>query len=182
VLPGPEEASESKLALAELALEEGRAAEAERGAREARAAFEDGRRPDKTALALAVEARSFLIQGKQAEAETTIERARDLIAGNQEPEIRLRVTMAGARVRASSGAVDQAIRDLETALVESRRLGLDFLRFPILLTLGQIELDAGRTDTGGTRLESLMREAQARGFGLTAQKAQAALRARRFAR
>jgi hypothetical protein len=71
----------------------------------------------------------------------------------------------------ASGKTPDAEKTLLHAAEEARKAGLLDQQFEIKLALGETEIKAGKRATGQARLNSLEREAKARGFLLIARKA-----------
>jgi hypothetical protein len=68
-----------------------------------------------------------------------------------------------------------AIRRLRSLVEEATARGNLFLAFEARLPLAEIEIRAGQREIGRSHLASLEKDAAARGFGLIARKARAAL-------
>jgi tetratricopeptide (TPR) repeat protein len=171
--------AESRLALAQILLEEGRTAEAASAAREAATEFQTETVPDLEAAAYALLARSWLEQGKSEEARKAAKSAVSCSARSQEPMTRISVAITAARVRAasyphaSSGVerAAQAIHDLQALANEAKRYTFLGLQFEARLAEAQVNRDSGNINDGIRQLASLAEEAHAKGFGLIARKA-----------
>ncbi len=171
--------AESRLALARVSLEEGRAVEAESAAREAASEFKAENVPDLEAVAYALLARSLLEQGKSEEAQKAAKSAVSYSTRSQEPMTRISVAITAARVRAaaypqsSSGVkgASQVIHDLHALANEARKYTFLGLEFEAMLAEAQVKLDSGKTNEGVAQLASLAEEAHVKGFGLIARKA-----------
>ena len=173
--------AESQLDLADLSLEEGRPpSEAEAAATQAAETFQKQKLRDEEASARAVLARSLLAQGKFADAKEAIDRAVALSAKSENPQIRLGVGIAAARVEAHDGqrspsaTATSAKNRLLAALATARKLGFLGIVFDAKLALGEIERESGHADAGRRRLAALEKEAKAAGFRLMERKAAAA--------
>jgi tetratricopeptide (TPR) repeat protein len=171
--------SEPRLALARVAIAEGRAAEAEAMARQAAQAFGKDKASDFEASAHGVVADALLAQGKLAEAWQAAGRASALAGKSQSQRVRLAVAIVSARVRAAGRApadTAAALRSLQAVRAEAEKADRRGLALEAELALGEVELLAGHSAAARARLETLERDATARGYGLVASKA-AALRA-----
>ncbi|HEY6251384.1 MAG TPA: tetratricopeptide repeat protein [Candidatus Angelobacter sp.] len=174
--------AESRLALASVLLEEGKAAEAEANASAAATEFQAEKVPDLEAIAYALVSRSQLEQnhGKLGDARAAAERAVWLSAKSQEPLIRLFVAIVAARVASdpAAGASKQisaaALHRLQSILAEAHKFGFFELELEAQLAMGEIEMRSGRTTAGRARLAALAKAASAKDYGLIARKAAAA--------
>jgi tetratricopeptide (TPR) repeat protein len=169
-------ATESRLALAELSLDEGRASEAEAAARASAEAFRAEKMEDLEGGAWLVVARALVAQGKAAASREPAREASRLLRSSQDRPTRLALAIAlarleGARDAAAAASVSAKLRD---AAAEAARMGHVALELEARLALAELNArGAGRSEPdSAARLE---RDARARGFGLIAAKA-AALR------
>ena len=170
--------SASRIALAELALEEGLAGEAALEMRRAAQDFQERAWAEAEAQARLVLARAELAEGRPAEARKSIRRARFLTGRMGELRIGLRVDIEAARVLAAEAAAatrSEAVDLLEAARAAAARAGFQGLELEAGLALGQVELRLDCTAEGLARLEALVERAEALGFGLIAAKALVAL-------
>jgi tetratricopeptide (TPR) repeat protein len=167
-------AAESRLALAELSIEQGRQGEAQAMAQTAADEFRKERESEFEAAAYSIEARSLLAAGKTNEAASTIAKADELMHGTEDREARFLVGIDDARVLAAQGNAADAIAKLRPILVEATKYGYLSYELEARVELYQIEMKSGRTPEARGELASLAKEAQARGFGLIRRKAKAA--------
>ena len=159
-------AAESRSALAGIALEEGHAADAERLAAEAATVFAAQSAPDNEAMARAVIALAMLTQGRRATAVREIERAQSLIKSPQHVLARMPVMIAAARVN-SEGNPAAALSSLESIRIDAVKRGIARSEFDARRAIAQIE--GRRSLTAGAKsIETLRKDANARGFGLYA--------------
>ena len=165
---------ESRVALAEIAVDEGRFAEGEGLARPAAEQFAAEKMFDQAAVAYAMLARARLAQGKIAGARQAIDRATTFSGKIGDRFVVLSVAMTAARVRAASGQPTAAVKSLEATAEEATTIGFVELRLRALLALGELEMQLGNSAAGRLRLETIEKEAAARGFGLIARHAGAA--------
>ena len=163
--------AETRLALASLTLEDGRAGGAEALARQAAEEFQREKMIDREAEAYDRMARALLVQGKTADGRAAIERASSLAAKSQDRRVRLSIDVTRARARAAAGATADAIKSLESTLVDAKNAGFLDLEFDVRLALGEIETQSSRQAAGLARLTALEKDAAALGFGLIAKKA-----------
>jgi tetratricopeptide (TPR) repeat protein len=170
------DASQSRLALADVSLEEGHPSDAEAAARRVVEEFRTQSDADDQAKAEAVLARSFLAQIRLSEAQTAIARARNLLAKSRNRDARIYVSITDARIRAALGKTVEAVRLLENTLRDAQKAGFVGLQFEARLALGEVEMKSGKLPAGRARLEALQGEANTRGFGLIARKADAAIK------
>ena len=163
----------ASLALAALAIEDHRPAEAEARIKDLAEYFRAQKDALREAYAQALLAQSLLAQGRLAEAQTAIDRALRLAAGTQHREYAMDVAIAAARVHAAGGKAGQAVASLNRLINEATRMGFLSYQFQARLALGEIELKSGHGEAGRARLKALAAEATALGFGLIARKATA---------
>jgi tetratricopeptide (TPR) repeat protein len=171
------QAAQSRLELAQLDLEEGKAeSQTEQSIRAALAVFKSEKMLDDELNGEVILVRCLLAQGRIMEAKAALDQARGAVAHNQNPANRLSFKITDARVAAavpdSARAAGQARARSELAecTASARALGFALLEFEARLAIA--ETDSQQNTQGAERrLESLEREAQARGFGLFSQKA-----------
>jgi tetratricopeptide (TPR) repeat protein len=169
-------ATESRIRLAGLDVEEGKVEEAEALARSAAGESQRARQADDEGVARSVLARALLAEGRRSEAREEIARSRALLVKSDREE-RLGLSIVEARLSAASGGSAAATRALESILREAAKGGLVGLELEARLALGEIELKSGKIPAGRARLQSLEKDASARGFRLIARKSAAAIRA-----
>lgn len=166
--------AESRLAMAQLALEEGDAAGAERAARSAADQRHDLHLRDLEAQARATLGRALAAEGKTEAAQQSLREALELTEKSENRWIRLAVLTAAGRVAADGGRIDEARSTLSAAREQARKLGLWIHRLEATLALGQLELEQGNP-RGRIMLEALRREASAKKYHLVARRAAALL-------
>lgn len=169
------DASGIRLCLAEVALEEGKPAEAARLAREV-----VGWSGVKGFLALqtralAVLAEALLAEGRPAQAEEAAQRLRARLARTEDRDLRIFLITAVARVDAAAGRTAEATGALERAVADAARFGLVSAGFEARLALGEIRWSAAGDANGRAILEALRRDAEAAGFRAVAARAAATL-------
>jgi hypothetical protein len=115
--------------------------------------------------------RSLLRQGRTNEASTALAAALRLSEKSQDVTVGIPVILDHAYVMAAGKNFGGAEKAAQQALTRARRLGLFRLQLEASLTLGQIELRAKNPDAAHARLQSLEKNARAKGFELIARKA-----------
>jgi tetratricopeptide (TPR) repeat protein/TolB-like protein len=171
--------ADSELALATLSIETGQFAAAESAALARVTAFQKANATDKEAVARAVLARAQLAQRKIAEASETSRQAEALAQKSEDATVRLTVAIEGARIRAASdrpAEVAESVKVLTSAMADAKKAGLTGLLLQARLALGQVETAHGDRASGRSQLAGVQKDATAKGFGLVARQASAALR------
>ena len=170
--------AETKLALADLSLEETRPpAEQEAAVRQALEVFQTQKTHDDETGAWCVLARALLAQGKAADAKDAVQHARSLAAKSQNPNIRWQTAITAARIEtaernlAHSPAADASRKELATIITKSRELGYLGVELDARLALAEIEMKSGQTTAGGAHLATIEADAKAKGYNLVARKA-----------
>ena len=130
--------AESRAALGALALEEGRASEAESLAREAVVTFAGQAAPDNEAIARATLAQALLAQGRTEPAQQEVDRALALVRNPTHVLARMPVAIAAARVRAASN-IPAAVKELDGVRMEAQTLGLARFEFEARRAAAEIE-------------------------------------------
>jgi tetratricopeptide (TPR) repeat protein/TolB-like protein len=161
---------ESHIGLAELAIEEGNAADGEALARSAADESQRGKQVDNESLARLVLARALLAQRKLVEARTEIARCRSLLDKSENRQDRLALGITDARLSAEAGQRAAAIKAVEAVRGAAAKAGLAGVELEARLARGEIEMRSGNVGAGRARLETLQKDASARGFGLVARK------------
>jgi eukaryotic-like serine/threonine-protein kinase len=164
--------------LARTAIQEGEPERAEVAASNALAYFRQTKNKDGQCAALATLAKSLLSQGKLDAARDASDEALLLSTSSQRFYLRLRTEITAAQVRASSNRsedVREALRSLEAIRLRAEKIGFLESQFEARLAAGEIEMKSTVFDAGRSTLESLEREATAKGFGLIAHQASQSL-------
>jgi tetratricopeptide (TPR) repeat protein len=167
---------ESKLALANVDLEEGHTAQAEASARALLQQFEADPSAEDAALARDLIARACLAQMKLADAKAAVGPAAAYAKSNEDRGIQLAVGLTAARVQAADGDGAGARKALETLVRDAARSGRQDLAFKARLALGELEMSEGREASGRAQLQALQKECAAKGFALIAARAAAPLK------
>ena len=171
--------ADSHLELANLSLESGQPAAAEKLVQQAAAELGDQKAVDEETSCQVLLARALLAQGKLPEAQKAIDRARLISKGTENRETHFSVTTTAARVQAASTQGSnqaQAIGMLKAVVDEAAKARMLPDEFEARLALGEIEIKSGKRDVGRARLATLEKDATAKGFLLIAHKASVAAR------
>jgi tetratricopeptide (TPR) repeat protein/tRNA A-37 threonylcarbamoyl transferase component Bud32 len=161
---------ESELALALIAIEEGKLALAESLSRSAAEKFAEEKLPDSEALAAATRARALLRLGND-EAWPVMVRALSLGGKSQYGGIRLSLGISAARIENALGRGAAAVTRLQSLLPDAKRSGFVGLELEARLTLGEALLGVKDRARGRATLQALAKDAARLGFGLIARKA-----------
>jgi len=172
-------AADVKGALAELALDDGRAVEAATALRAAVEEFQRQGRLDDEATAQVALARALSATGDSTAAKAALERGLELARQSQSVEVRLITVIPAERLRATArpervpcGAPQRnALQSLKAAGAEAARLGFVALELEARLAQGEAEMTCGRTREGRARLLALEKDARPRGFARIAEQA-----------
>jgi eukaryotic-like serine/threonine-protein kinase len=138
--------AESQTSLAELALEEGHAEQAEPFLREAIVEFEKEKAAPDNARATIALSRALRMQGKLNEASRSVAHAKELSQGNPDPALKLPLAIEEARVRAAKSPTGTAGRNehaaarrqLDTVISTARKLGYYRLECEARLALVEV--------------------------------------------
>jgi eukaryotic-like serine/threonine-protein kinase len=170
-------AAEIQTALAVVAREEKRFADGEALVRSAIVTFDKDNSVENAVWARAVLARIFLAQGKLAEAQIQAEKAITLSQQTPSQSPRFEAILADAQVKAKTGKISEAKKELDAMLVSTRKFGYRFYEYEARLLLAEIEL---QSDSAAARphLAALEKDAQDHGLLLIANHAQAAAQGR----
>jgi len=164
---------ESGLMLVRVALEEGRAQEAETRSRDLAAVFRKADAPEQETMAHGLRARALLAVGDVPAAQAELRGAPRLAARVVPPEVRYDYALAEARVQAAAGDVAGATKALEALAATAAQAGLKLYALEARLLLGALEVSSGRAEAGRARLQAAETEATASGLGLLARRARA---------
>jgi class 3 adenylate cyclase/tetratricopeptide (TPR) repeat protein len=159
----------ANLSLSKLALEEGRASDAEGMARQAIQGFQASRMPDNEADARSTLARSLILQGKLADAQREIEAGAKL--GAQDRIVRISLALTGARLKGRTGRQAEARQDLDSLLKEAKEKNLVGLQLEIRLALAELD-SLGDSKGKNSSATTLGQDARKSGYLLVASKAE----------
>ncbi len=127
------------------------------------------------AQALALRSQALLGQGRTAQAWDTAKQAQAVSERSEDLGLRIEVAAAIAPAGAASGESAKALGQLARAAAEAVRTGNFAAGLEARLVLGSLQLRAGNPAAGRAALEQVRRDAEARGFTGTAERALAAL-------
>jgi tetratricopeptide (TPR) repeat protein len=170
-------AAEIQTALGVVALEEKRFTDGEALARSAIVTFDKDNSVANAVWARAVLARIFLAQGKLAEAQIQAEKAITLSQQTPSQSPRFEAILADAQVKAKTGKISEAKKELDAMLVSTRKFGYRFYEYEARLLLAEIELQS-HSAAARPHLAALEKDAQDHGLLLIANHAQAAAQGR----
>jgi TolB-like protein/Tfp pilus assembly protein PilF len=168
--------AESRLALAQLELDEDRPENAEKALREVAALFAAERASDREAEAETMLAQSLRAQRRLAPALEAARRAETVAKNCQRPRVRILASLELARLQEEE-APREGRRQAEAALAEARRIGARGLALEAGLALAEMET-AGGPPPRAEGLLALEQEARAQGFERIARVAADGLRHR----
>jgi tetratricopeptide (TPR) repeat protein len=168
---------ESRISLAALAIEQGKPAEGETRARSAAEESQRTKQADDEIVARAVLARALLAQNKLDEARKAIAQSSALLGKSEDLEVRLGLRITEGRVATASGQSAAALKTFEATRQQAVKAGLVDIELEGRLALGEVEMrSVAKGAAGRARLELLQKAASAKGFGLIARQADAAMR------
>ena len=163
----------TRVAIAELAIEEGHPDAAEGPARETRDDFEKRHKSDDQISATVALVRALLAEGKNADAFKEVGKAAPIAAKSQNLSVQLAFATARARTEAVSQEVGAAKTLLKEALVKATRSGYVGDQLESRLAFEEIDLKSGKSAASRARLDQLQKDAKEKGFDLIAHKAAA---------
>ncbi|MGA9905010.1 MAG: protein kinase [Candidatus Sulfotelmatobacter sp.] len=163
----------TRVAIAELAVEEGHPDAAEVSAREARDEFERSHKRDDQINATVALVGALLAGGKNVEALKEVNKAAAIAAKSQNLSVQLAFAAARARTESASRQTGTAKTLLREALVEATKSGYIGDQLESRLAFEEIELKSGKSAASRARLQQLQKDAKEKGFDLIARKAAA---------
>jgi tetratricopeptide (TPR) repeat protein len=164
-------ATEDRLALGLIAIDEGNPAQAMTDARSAVQEYHSDKRVDREASAHALAAQAPLAQGQPGEAQQAIDAAEHLSAKSGFVATRLSLAITRARVDAALGISTSAMKNLEAARRSAGIAALVAIEFEARFSWAEVALRSGEASSARSALKTLQEDAQAKGFGLVAHKA-----------
>ncbi|MEW6367323.1 MAG: protein kinase [Acidobacteriota bacterium] len=165
-------AEESRLALAEIALEQGRPKEAELAARSAVAEFASRKVFESEVAAAGLLTRALVAQRMVTAARAVMRGVQDRAMSSENLFARLILSPTMARLYAAEGNTAEALARLAIAIKEAKAAGFARIELEARLAQAEIEVSSGHSE-GQAHLEALARDASARQFNLIASKAAA---------
>src|SRR5271157_379952 len=166
--------AETQVALALLSTEEGHPADAEVALRKWKEQFQKEKQADDELTAYIGLIQALLAQTKVADAKLEMEHAEPLAAKSQNLLARLQFALASAWVLIALDNPESARPKLEETLKQVRGRGYIGMEFECRLALAELEKKSGHAAAAQVQLNSLKKNASAKGFGLIARKASAA--------
>jgi tetratricopeptide (TPR) repeat protein len=166
-------AAETRMAIAQLSVEAGKAADAEAPIRRAIEVFKAEKVFRLEALAMAHLAELYVDLGRLPEAESTVAAMKALAEKDTNVEDRASFSHAEARVLAAKGRVADAVRLLRSSIGELRKKKSVRDELENRLLLGQIETRSGDA-AGSRRLDEVRKDAERQGLVALARRAAAA--------
>jgi hypothetical protein len=163
----------SRVAIAELAIEEGHPDAAEGPAREARDELQRAHKSDDQVTATAALVDALLANGKNDDAFKELGKTAPIAAKSQNLSVQLAFAAAKARTEAASQKIGSAKAILKEALAKATKSGYVGYQLESRLALEEMEMKSGKSTTSRARLEQLQKEATEKGFDLIARKAAA---------
>ncbi len=163
----------TRVAIAELAIEEGHPDAAEEPAREVRDEFQRAHKSDDQITAASTLVGALLAEGKKEEAFKEAGKTAPLAARSQNLSVQLAFAVARARAEAASQEMGAAKTILKEALAKATRSGYLGYEFETRLALEELDLKSGKSPASRPRLEQVQKEAKEKGFDLVARKAAA---------
>ncbi len=156
--------------LAMVALADKRYSDGERLAQEGASGYAKVNSAVNEGWARAILARNLLAEGKVPEAEASAAKAVQLATQGVALTPRYEAVLADSRVKARSGKVAEARRELETSIASARKFGYRLYEYQLRLALGEIELSA-RVPSARPQLQAVAKDANAHGALLVARQA-----------
>jgi len=167
--------ADSRMALAEIDIEEDRWTEADGRLQSAIEAYRTRKVVVNEALAQALLSRLRAVAGRTAEASRAMDRATGLLRKSHDLISRLNVGLETGEVTSLSGRHDEARGRVQAILEEATRLGIVPIQLQARLILGRIDLRSGSVNAGRDSLTRLAEDARQRGFLLISRKAASSL-------
>jgi DNA-binding winged helix-turn-helix (wHTH) protein/tetratricopeptide (TPR) repeat protein len=164
-------AAQSQLSLARLAIEEGRAADAEAVIRACKEQFHQDQQADDELYAGIVLIAAFVAESKVAQAENTIEQTRPLSGKSANKFLQLQFDIESARTEAASGHGARARAKIEKVIQIARSHRLGEVELEARLASADVEKGLLRSSEVPRDLLTLEDAARRRGFILIANKA-----------
>lgn len=169
-------ASQTRVNLAELSIEEGHATDAEKTLRESMREFERQEQSDDQIWATIVLTEALLAQKKYSEAQKELDGAGPLLTKNQNKLLQLRFRLMTARVELGLGRLDGAGKEMRAVRAEATATGFVAFELETRLALAAWMEASGQSARSKELLVGLERAANQRGFKLVADKAGAKLK------
>jgi tetratricopeptide (TPR) repeat protein len=166
--------AETKVSLAELAIEEGHPSNAEEILRKCDEEFHQEQQADDELLGEVALIRALRAEGKQAEAIKEADRAKPLADSSHNILARLQFELELARILLESDHPERSRSHLEQTLKAARSHGFAGLEFETDIALAELEKKSGHGAAAKAQLASVEKAARERSLALIARKAAAA--------
>jgi len=173
---------DSRIRMAQLALEQGQPADAEAGVRDALNDYAAKDEPSARIEADEVLVRSLVAQGKLPQAQEIVNSDKNFMAQSEDWFSRISFNIVSSELLTASGNAKEAIQPLQVCVEKSKKSGFSQLELEARLALGEAEIKAGQSTAARSELSSLLHDARARGFLLIARKTTSAARNTKQAR
>jgi hypothetical protein len=167
-----EAAGESRTALAQLSVEEGRPDLAVPTLRESLTQFRKEQQTDDKLITAAALIRALVADGKYADAVAEGDQEKSSAASSQNRISRLTFSLSFAPATAIPDHPENAIASPNNILKEARQFGLLRLELDLELAVADLEEKAGHHDAAQTHLAALLAKASSHGFGRIQHKAE----------
>jgi len=164
-------ATQSRVSLAKLGMEEGHASDAEASLRECKEQFHREQQTDDELGASIALIDALLAQGKQGEAQREMEAAQPLGNKSQNRFLRLQFELAAGRVLLASDHPDASRPLFQGVAGDARRHGFLGIEFADDLALAEFANKTKHGSQAQMELRALEKSANSKGFGLIARKA-----------
>jgi tetratricopeptide (TPR) repeat protein len=164
-------ATESRVFLAKLTIEEGHASDAEASARECQQQFHKEQQADDELSASIALIDALLAQGKQGEAQEEVGAAQQLDNKSQNRFLRLQFELISGRVVLASDHPDASRPLFQRVAADAHRYGFVGLELADELALAELANKTKRSPQAQVQLHALQKLANSKGFGLIARKA-----------
>ena len=164
-------ATESRVSLAKLAIEESRASDAEVSVRGCKEQFHSERQADDELSASIVLIDALLAEGKQDAAQREMEAARQLGNATQSRFLRLQFELTSGRVLLVSDHLDASRALLQRVASDAHRYRFVGIELSDELAMAELANKTKQRAQAQLQLHALQKSATSRGFGLIARKA-----------
>jgi tetratricopeptide (TPR) repeat protein len=159
-----ESEAQSRLLLGELALDQGRAADAEAAARKCREQFQRERQADDAMNATRLLVRALLAEKKEAQAQAELQGSESQATKSQNLWIQEGLALARAETEAALGHFDTARADLEKSRQRNRHLGFHGMELEVDLAMARTLARAGEKADAAKLLERVKTAAASAGY------------------
>jgi serine/threonine protein kinase/TolB-like protein len=166
-------AAASRVQLGDIALAQGKPEETESLARGAAEVFVKQNAADDVCAANSLLARALAAQGRANDAQHAMETSQ--CGKGQDHEAKIIAELAAGTVKWKSGATAEALKILEGVRADAAKRNYVVYELVGRLLIGQAQLTSGKASAGRAELQSLEKDAAAKGFALVARQAKDAM-------